>query len=219
MYQPFILLLEVIKKYFPELTSDQVSKFSKLRSLYSEWNEKVNLISRKDIDYLYERHVLHSLSIAKFISFKRGTRILDVGTGGGFPGIPLAIYFPDTKFHLIDSTGKKINAVKAIADGLGMKNVSTEHTRAENLEGSYDYIVSRAVASLLTLYNWTKELISSESKHSIPNGWIVLKGGNLNEEIHDLKKQATLISISDFFDEDFFQEKFIVYFHDGRYKG
>ena len=200
----------LLQKYFPELTTKQLQQFSSLGELYRVWNEKINVISRKDIDHLYERHVLHSLAIAKFISFKAGTRILDAGTGGGFPGIPLAIFFPDVKFHLIDSVGKKIKVVSSIAESLQLKNVIAEKIRAEDLDGDYDFILSRAVASIKTLYDWTKHLISPGSND---HGWIFLKGGDLQSEIQELRKPVQQVAISDYFDEEFFREKFIVYFH------
>jgi 16S rRNA (guanine527-N7)-methyltransferase len=211
--------VELIKKYFPALTADQLEKFSQLQSLYSEWNEKINVISRKDIDHLYERHVLHSLAIAKFVSFKAGVKVLDVGTGGGLPGIPLAIFFPEVKFHLIDSVGKKINVVKEITAALDLKNVSSEKTRAENEIGKFDFVVSRAVAPMKTVYYWTKHLIERTQSDSIATsvgiaeqGWIFLKGGDLKNEIQELKREVKLTPVSDFFNEEFFKEKFIVYF-------
>ena len=170
------------------------------------------MISRKDIHHLYERHVLHSLAIAKFISFKKGTKVLDVGTGGGFPGIPLAIFFPDVNFHLVDSIGKKIKVVNEVKDALELRNVSTEKMRAEELNITYDFIVNRAVAAMKTIYAWTRHLISSENKNEISNGWIFLKGGDLKNEIGELGKEALQIPISDFFEEEFFKGKFIVYF-------
>jgi 16S rRNA (guanine527-N7)-methyltransferase len=210
--------LELIEKYFPELTALQKQQFSSLDALYPSWNEKINLISRKDIEHLYERHVLHSLSIAKFISFKSGVKILDVGTGGGFPGIPLAIYFPEVKFHLIDSIGKKITVVKAVADSLELKNVSAEKIRAEELKGQFDFVVSRAVDSLKSIYDWTKHLMKRDkiiAKDPIAHhdhGWIFLKGGDLKKEIEELEQEVVTKPVSDFFEEEFFKEKFIVYF-------
>ena len=204
--------MELIRKYFPALTPDQIEKFSRLQLLYTDWNEKINVISRKDTDHLYERHVLHSLVIARFISFKEGTKILDVGTGGGFPGIPLAIFFPEVKLHLVDSTAKKIKVVKAIADTLELKNVSAEKSRAEELHNEYDFIVSRAVASMKTIFDWTKHMISKSNKNEIPNGWILLKVGNLGTEIKELQREVKLVPVADFYVEEFFAEKSIVYF-------
>jgi 16S rRNA (guanine527-N7)-methyltransferase len=202
----------IIKKYFPQLSPQQENQFAALQNLYADWNEKINVISRKDIEHLYERHILHSLAIAKFISFKSGTKILDVGTGGGFPGIPLAILFPEVKFYLVDSIGKKIKVVNEVANALGLKNVLAEKQRAEELIGSYDFIVSRAVAPMQTIYNWTKHLRSSASKNEIPNGWLLLKGGDLTNEIDELKKEVKVIAVSEFFEEEFFREKVIVSF-------
>ncbi|MEP7129362.1 MAG: 16S rRNA (guanine(527)-N(7))-methyltransferase RsmG, partial [Chitinophagales bacterium] len=180
--------MNLLKKYFPHLSAIQFRQFEQLDALYHDWNEKINVISRKDIDQLYERHVLHSLAIAKVISFKPGTRILDAGTGGGFPGIPLAVLFPDAHFQLIDATGKKIKVVRAIADAIELKNVNALHARAEELEGRFDFIVSRAVAPLDTLYGWTRHLLSVESKNDRKNGWLILKGGSLEEELQSLKR-------------------------------
>ena len=204
--------MELIRKYFPALTPDQLEKFSRLQSLYAGWNEKINVISRKDTNHLYERHVLHSLVIAKFILFKEGTKVLDAGTGGGFPGIPLAIFFPQAKFHLVDSTGKKIKVVKAITDALELKNVSAEKSRAEELTNGYDFVVSRAVAPMKTICDWTMHLVSKADKNEIPNGWILLKGGDLKNEIRELGKPVQEIPVSHFFEEEFFKEKFIVNF-------
>ncbi|MBK9731996.1 MAG: 16S rRNA (guanine(527)-N(7))-methyltransferase RsmG [Chitinophagaceae bacterium] len=205
-------MVKLLKKYFPQLSNIQFRQFEQLDSLYHDWNEKINVISRKDIDQLYERHVLHSLAIAKVISFKPGSRILDAGTGGGFPGIPLAVLFPDVHFQLIDATGKKIKVVRAIADAIELKNVNALHARAEELEGRFDFIVSRAVAPLDTLYGWTRHLLSVESKNSRKNGWLVLKGGNLEQELQSLQRIAKLIPVTSYFEEDFFLEKFIVCF-------
>ncbi|HYV91878.1 MAG TPA: 16S rRNA (guanine(527)-N(7))-methyltransferase RsmG [Chitinophagales bacterium] len=204
--------MEILRKYFPLLSSLQLQQYSSLQKLYGSWNEKINVISRKDIDHLYERHVLHSLAIAKFISFSDGTTVLDAGTGGGFPGIPLAIFFPKVKFHLVDSIGKKIKVVEAITQELELTNVSLEKIRAEELRSKYDFITGRAVAPLKTICDWTKHLIFSESKNQISNGWILLKGGDLKNEIQELNKPVFKIPISDFFEEDFFKGKFIVNF-------
>ena len=184
--------MEIIQKYFSGLTENQVSAFQRLKPLYTDWNSKINVISRKDIDALYERHVLHSLSIAKFIRFTAGTKILDVGTGGGFPGIPLAIFFPEVKFHLVDSIGKKIKVVNAVAEGLGLDNVVAEQIRAEQLKGSYDFIVSRAVTGLPEFAGWVQKNISQKHQNAIPNGILFLKGGNIDSEIHDYRKRVFL---------------------------
>lgn len=203
----------ILHKYFPHLTPDQQEKFAALEILYKEWNEKINLISRKDIDHLNERHILHSLAVAKFIQFKVATRVLDVGTGGGFPGIPLAIIFPGVKFHLVDSIGKKIKVVKGVAKELHLENVTAEQIRAEEITGKFDFIVSRAVASLETVYKWTRGLVRSEGKNTLANGWIFLKGGDLENEIIHLRKKVLLTPVSDYYEEEFFKEKFIVYFN------
>jgi 16S rRNA (guanine527-N7)-methyltransferase len=202
---------EVIFSYFPDLTDFQKSQFSRLFPLYQEWNEKINVISRKDIDNLYINHVLHSMSIAKIISFKAGTRVLDVGTGGGFPGIPLAILFPDTEFHLVDSIGKKITVVRNVAEGIGLHNVKPEQVRAEQIKGEYDFIVSRAVTRLKEFYGWVNRKVKKESKHSLYNGILYLKGGDLDDELAELKKPHQVIELSQYFVEEFFQTKKIVY--------
>ncbi len=202
---------DIIFKYFPDLTSSQKDQFTKLYLLYSEWNEKINVISRKDIENLYINHVLHSLGIAKIISFKPGTRVLDVGTGGGFPGIPLAILFPETQFHLVDSIGKKITVVKNVAEALGLKNIKAEQIRAEQIKGEYDFIVSRAVTRLKEFYGWINKKIKKTSSHQLFNGILYLKGGDLEEELDELKKPHQLISLSDFFKEEFFETKKVVY--------
>lgn len=204
--------MKQLLKYFPQLTDAQLAQFEQLDTLYRDWNQKINVVSRKDIDHLYERHVLHSLAIAKFITLKAGTRIVDVGTGGGFPGIPLALLFPEVQFLLIDATGKKIKVVQSIVESIKLNNVKTLHARAEDVQGRFDFVVSRAVAPLHTLYSWTRHLVSVESKNEMPNGWLVLKGGNLEMELSLLKKKAKLTAVNDFFDESFFAAKFIVYF-------
>ena len=203
--------MEIIHKYFTALTNDQLAAFGKLHSLYSEWNAQINVISRKDIDELYERHVLHSLAIARFIKFTPGTKILDVGTGGGFPGIPLAIFFPEVNFHLVDSIGKKIKVVKAVAESLNLKNVTAEQIRAEELKGHYDFIVSRAVTQLPVFLQWVKKNVSEKQKNAVSNGVFLLKGGNLDSEIHPYKKKIFVQEISDLFDEEFFKTKKLLY--------
>jgi 16S rRNA (guanine527-N7)-methyltransferase len=202
---------DTIFRYFPELTPRQQEQFTKLYSLYSEWNEKINVISRKDIENLYVNHVLHSLGIAKVNSFKAGASVLDVGTGGGFPGIPLAILFPETQFHLVDSIGKKITVVKNVAEGLGLKNVKAEQIRAEQIKGEYDFIVSRAVTRLKEFYGWINKKVKKTSSHELFNGILYLKGGDLDEELAELKKPHQLFELSDYFSEEFFETKKIVY--------
>ena len=201
--------MKLILKYFPNLTDDQIQKFKELEVLYKEWNSRINVISRKDIDDLYLKHVLHSLSIAKFISFKKNTSILDVGTGGGFPGIPLAIIFPDCNFLLVDSINKKINVVKEISNTLKLTNVSYNAIRVEKLKTKHDFIVSRAVTRMNKFRNLVKGLISNKNDNKIKNGIIYLKGGDLNDEMMNIKHQK--VNISDYFDEEFFETKKIVY--------
>ena len=201
--------IRIIEKYF-DISPEQRDKFIKLGTLYLPLNKRINLISRKDIDKFYERHVLHSLAIAKFIRFLPESRILDVGTGGGFPGLPLSIMFPRTKFHLLDSTGKKIKAVEYIARELELKNVTTEQNRVENHHKKYDFIVSRAVTRMDKFYQWTKKNISNENKHQIPNGILYLKGGDLSEELKPFPN-AGIIHLSGFFEEAFFETKKLVF--------
>lgn len=203
--------MEILEQYFKELNPRQIEQFQMLEGLYKSWNEKINVISRKDIDLLYERHVLHSLAIAKVINFKPYTEILDVGTGGGFPGIPLAILFPESKFTLVDSIGKKIQVVNAISTELGLKNIKALHMRAEQLKTHFDFVVSRAVAPAEEIISWTKELISKNHFHQKPNGWLLLKGGALKEELSATKKSYKIYSISNYFNEEFFEEKAVVY--------
>ncbi|MDV3310754.1 MAG: 16S rRNA (guanine(527)-N(7))-methyltransferase RsmG [Cyclobacteriaceae bacterium] len=202
--------LQHISTYFP-LSLRQQQQFSQLGPLYREWNEKINVVSRKDIDNLYVNHVLHSLGIAKVIAFRKGAAILDVGTGGGFPGIPLAIFFPDTHFHLVDSIGKKITVVKAVAEAVGLTNVTAEQVRAETLKGEYDFVVTRAVARLKELYRWTNKLIKKQSVHTLPNGILALKGGDLAEEIAEVRRPTKLFALSDYFAEPYFETKFVVH--------
>ncbi|MCR9183399.1 MAG: 16S rRNA (guanine(527)-N(7))-methyltransferase RsmG [Flavobacteriaceae bacterium] len=202
--------MDLIIKYFAHLTDEQKSNFSLLQELYKDWNLKINVVSRKDIDELYLRHVLHSLGIAKIIQFNEGATVLDVGTGGGFPGIPLAILFPETQFHLVDSIGKKIKVVDEIVAGLGIKNVKTTNDRVENIKETYDFIVSRAVAAMPTFVHWVDGKISKKNNHKIPNGIFYLKGGDLTEELLDFPK-AKIFSLTDYFEEAFFETKKVVY--------
>lgn len=201
----------LIQKYFKDLTEQQIAQFDQLYDLYSFWNAQINVISRKDIDELYERHILHSLGIAKFCTFKPGTTILDVGTGGGFPGIPLAILFPETEFHLVDSIGKKIKVVAEIAWSLGLKNVTASHLRAEQVIDKYDFVVSRAVTRLVDFYPWIQGKFKKESKNAIQNGILYLKGGELDEEIAESRLKAELYPLSAYFEEEFFETKYVVY--------
>ena len=202
--------MDLLLKYFPNLTQLQISQFSQIQELYKDWNLKINVVSRKDIDELYLRHVLHSLGIAKVVQFKPNTKVLDVGTGGGFPGIPLAILFPETQFHLVDSIGKKIKVVNDVSEGLGLQNIKTTHGRVEEIKGTYDFIVSRAVAQMETFVFWTKGKINKKQQHPIKNGILYLKGGDLSDE---LKKytSATTYNLLDYFTEDFFETKKIVH--------
>ena len=202
--------MDLILKYFPNLSDDQVIKFRKLESLYQDWNLKINVVSRKDIDELYLRHVMHSLAIAKVIQFKEGAKIMDVGTGGGFPGIPLAIMFPECSFHLVDSIAKKLKVVDEVVEGLGLENVKTTHTRVEEINDTYDFIVSRAVAAMPTFVHWIKGKVAKKQNHELKNGILYLKGGDLSEELQDYKT-ATIYNISDYYDEDFFETKKVVH--------
>jgi len=202
--------MDLLLSYFPDLTPTQREQFAALGPLYEDWNAKINVISRKDIEELYTRHVLHSLAIAKVQAFVPGSKILDVGTGGGFPGIPLAILFPETDFHLIDVIGKKIKVVQAVADGLGLKNVKAEQLRAENVKGTYDFIVSRAVTNMPDFVSWVRGKTRKEDRHELPNGILYLKGGDLAEELKDFPK-AVEYPIPAFFREDFFETKKVVY--------
>lgn len=201
----------LIQKYFKDLTEQQIAQFDQLYDLYSFWNAQINVISRKDIDELYERHILHSLGIAKFCAFQPGSKVLDVGTGGGFPGIPLAILFPETDFHLVDSIGKKIKVVAEVAHSLGLKNVDASHLRAEQVIDKYDFVVSRAVTRLIDFYPWIKGKFNKESKNAIQNGILYLKGGDLAEEIAESRLKAELYPLSAYFEEEFFDTKYVVY--------
>jgi len=202
--------MTIIQKYFNDLTNEQLSQFAKLELLYKDWNSKINVISRKDIDELYLRHVLHSLSIAKLISFKDNTSILDVGTGGGFPGIPLAILFPNCRFHLVDSIQKKINVVNNVVKELDLKNVKTSCIRVEAIFEKNDFVVSRAVTNMKDFVSWIKYNINKNSFNDLKNGVLYLKGGDLKEELKSFKNVKTF-ELSDFFNEDFFNEKKLVY--------
>ena len=205
-------MLSIITKYFPDLTQTQISQFEKLFELYSYWNNQINVISRKDIDLLYERHVLHSLGIAKVIQFKPRTQILDVGTGGGFPGIPLAILFPESNFLLADSIGKKIKVVNEVAAGLKLTNVTGTHSRAEDIDKKFHFVVSRAVTEFPAFYNWIKNKILKESFNDLPNGILYLKGGDLKEEFGKFYDHAKFYDLKDFFSEEFFETKKVVYY-------
>lgn len=203
--------IAIVKQYFPSLNQQQESRLLLFSELFKDWNTKVNLISRKDMDHLFERHILHSLAIAKFIEFNKGSKVLDVGTGGGFPGLPLAILFPDTQFTLVDSIGKKIKVVNDIAENLNLTNVIGIHERAENINGKYDFIISRAVTRMVSFLPWVKNKVSSKNKHQIKNGIIYLKGGDLKEELAEAKVKTRLINLHDYFREPFFETKKIVY--------
>ncbi|MFA5245089.1 MAG: 16S rRNA (guanine(527)-N(7))-methyltransferase RsmG [Pedobacter sp.] len=202
---------DIILHYFPDLSNRQKEQFAALDDLYRFWNSRINLVSRKDIDMLYLHHILHSLAIARVISFLPGEKVLDVGTGGGFPGIPLAIMFPETHFHLVDSIGKKIKVVQAVADGCGLKNVRASHARAEQIDEKFHFIVSRAVTRLSEFYPWIKGKFEKNSMNTIQNGILYLKGGDLEEEIKESGLKAELIPLSQYFKEDYFDTKFVVY--------
>ena len=203
--------MELITKYFPNLSETQKTQFAALYDLYLDWNSKINVISRKDITNLYEHHVLHSLGIARFIHFAPGTRIMDLGTGGGFPGIPLAILFPETSFHLVDSIGKKVKVASEVAHAIGLKNVSFKHCRAEEEKTKFDFVVSRAVMPLTDLLKIIRKNISDEQKNSLPNGLICLKGGELEKETLPVKNKTILYDLKDEFSEEFFETKKVVY--------
>lgn len=202
--------MELILKYFPQLTDIQKEQFSKLQNLYQDWNLKINVVSRKDIDELYLRHVLHSLGIAKIQTFLPGSKILDVGTGGGFPGIPLAILYPDVQFHLVDSIGKKIKVVDEVVEGLQLENVKTTNARVETISENYDFIVSRAVAQMETFVHWVNGKIAKKSLHDRKNGILYLKGGDLTEELK-VYKNAEIYPLENYFEEEFFETKSVVY--------
>lgn len=203
--------MEQIRHYFPELTATQIEQLSQLDALYHDWNAKINVISRKDIDNLYEHHVLHSMSIAKAIRFKPGTEIMDLGTGGGFPGIPLAILFPECHFHLVDSIGKKIKVCTEVAQAIGLTNVSFRHCRAEEEKALFDFVVSRAVMPLADLVKIIRKNIRKENHNALPNGLLCLKGGELENEIQPFKHRAVVTPLEDFYKEEFFKTKKLVY--------
>ncbi|AYD49234.1 16S rRNA (guanine(527)-N(7))-methyltransferase RsmG [Arachidicoccus soli] len=204
--------MDILQKYFADFTEKQIQQFIALQALYEDWNGKINVISRKDISGLYERHVLHSLAIAATVEFRPGTEIIDIGCGGGFPGIPLAIFFPSVQFHLVDSINKKLTVVNEVASAIGLQNITTQHARAESIKDrKFDFAVSRAVAPLKDLWFWSKPLLKKLNKNEIPNGLICLKGGDLAEEISDSTVRPKVSSLEDLFEEDFFQQKYILY--------
>jgi 16S rRNA (guanine527-N7)-methyltransferase len=203
--------MDVILRYFPELTDQQKQQFGALQALYAEWNAQINVVSRKDIDQLYVHHVLHSLAIYKFIRFSPKSKILDIGTGGGFPGIPLAIMCPEVDFFLVDSIGKKIKVVQEISAAIGLQNIQSEHNRAEKVKGQFDFVVSRAVAELRELLAWSNNKIAKKQTNAIPNGLICLKGGDLKAEFQGLRKDIEVYDLNKWFSEDFFETKKLVY--------
>lgn len=207
--------MEIILKYFADFTEEQIRQFSALESLYKEWNEKINVISRKDIDSIYLHHVLHSLSIAAIANFQPGAQVIDIGCGGGFPGVPLAIFFPETKFHLADSIAKKLKVVEAVCEGAGITNITTQHTRAEEIKNrKFDFAISRSVAPLKELWQWSKPLLkqqSAQNPQSIANGLICLKGGDLHQEIFESNTRPRMMDIYEIFKEDYFKEKFVLH--------
>ncbi|HEY0030933.1 MAG TPA: 16S rRNA (guanine(527)-N(7))-methyltransferase RsmG [Bacteroidia bacterium] len=203
--------ISIILKYFPNITKEQQAQFAQLQGLYEHWNAQINVISRKDIDLLYERHVLHSLGIAKAMAFKPKTNVMDVGCGGGFPGIPLAILFPEVNFYLVDSIGKKIKVVNEIAEALGLKNVRAEHKRAEEVKEKFEFVVSRAVTEFPTFYRWVQSKFSKNQFNNLPNGILYLKGGDLTEELKDFQKQIVFYNLKYYFEEEFFETKRVVY--------
>lgn len=203
-------MIDILTKYFPDLSDQQIDQFSRLDSLYKEWNSKINVISRKDIEQLYERHVLHSLAIAKIIQFKAGTTALDVGTGGGFPGIPLAIFFPETSFMLIDSIGKKIKVVSQVALALNLRNVKAEHISVENIKQKFDFVVSRAVTAFPRFVEMVRSNISDQNNNDLPNGILYLKGGDFEDEIMPFSKQIKVFELQNYFQEEFFETKSLI---------
>jgi len=203
--------MQIIQEYFPNLSTRQKEQFAQLLPLYQDWNSKINVISRKDMEQFYEHHVLHSLGIAKVIQFKAGTKVLDVGTGGGFPGIPLAVLFPETDFFLVDSIGKKIKVVKVVAEAIGLKNVRAEQIRAEEIKEQFDFVVSRAVTELPVFYNWIKNKFRKQNFNELSNGILYLKGGDLTEELSPFKSKVKTFKLKDYFREEFFETKKVVY--------
>jgi len=203
--------MELIRKYFPELASSQLEKFRLIEALYLEWNSRINVISRKDMEHFYEHHVLHSLGIAKVLQFQPGAQVLDVGTGGGFPGIPLAIIFPETNFLLVDSIGKKIKVVQEVADAAGITNVKAIHSRAEDVKGKFDFVVSRAVTTLPDFIKWVENKIKRENRNTLKNGILYLKGGDLAAELAPLQNKYQVFNLSSYFEEEFFETKKVVH--------
>lgn len=203
--------MELIRKYFPNITEQQAEQFAQLEALYNDWNAKINVISRKDIQNLYEHHVLHSLGIAKVVNFKDGTEVMDLGTGGGFPGIPLAILFPNTQFHLVDSIGKKVRVAQEVANAIGLKNVRFSHARAEEIKDTYDFVVTRAVMPMIDLVKVARKNIKKEQHNAVPNGIIALKGGELQREISSMRNIATVWELSEYFSEEYFKTKKVVH--------
>ena len=215
MYKIYKMSVQIINKYFPNLSEEQKSQFQQLENLYKDWNEKINVISRKDIDEFYERHVLHSLGIAKIMEFADGTKVLDIGTGGGFPGIPLAILFPNVEFTLVDSIGKKITVVNAVAESLGLKNVKAYHERAEKIKDKFHFVVSRAVTQMPVFLRWLKGKFEKEQFNPKHNGVLYLKGGDLGEELAGIK--CEIYHLKDQFEEEFFDTKKVVYLSKGNF--
>jgi len=203
--------MDIIRKYFTDLTDQQLDRFAQLGSLYKEWNSKINVISRKDIEQLYERHILHSLSIAKIIQFKPGATILDVGTGGGFPGIPLAILFPETSFLLVDSIAKKIKVVNKVASALNLHNVQAEHLRVEEVKQKFDFVVSRAVTAFPTFFAMVRNKVANQNNNDLPNGILYLKGGDFEKEISDFRPQIKIYDLHNYFDEEYFETKRLIH--------
>ena len=206
-----MIMTKIIQKYFPHLTELQVEQFAQLEALYNDWNAKINVISRKDIQNLYEHHVLHSLGIAMVVNFKDGTTIMDLGTGGGFPGIPLAILFPNVQFHLVDSVGKKVKVASEVATAIGLQNVKFSHARAEEIKEQYDFVVTRAVMPMVDLMKVARKNIHKEQHNAVPNGIIALKGGELAGEIASMRNISTVWELSDFFEEEYFKTKKVVH--------
>lgn len=202
---------DIISSYFPNLSPAQRDQFARMKEVYAHWNAQINVISRKDMDHFYTHHVLHALAIAKVVRFKPGTQILDVGTGGGFPGIPLAVMFPEVKFHLVDSIGKKIKVVKEAAAALGLKNVQADQSRVEELKSKYDFVVSRAVAPWEEIHRWTAKHLIIDGNNALPNGWLLLKGGDLKEELKSAKKWLVEHEIGKMFEGEFFETKKVIY--------